>query len=410
MVQEIMDYLKGQKEQDLKTKIKAKMEEGEKSALLEKIEKKFEISSFLGNVSKKVSNLKFHTHVYKISDPSIKGGVYFEGKKDTDGFVRTGNAVTDIDISVTAASLPIAKFLKHTLSDGKTVFEHIEGRSTFLNKLFKGNGFEEFRDNVIALKNPQEVESTENKLKQVFYPVDLESFHLLSVVTPSGLMFEIKERINDIRYFRKSKEAKKLKNKKEYSEVGFNEIYGITEIGFGGSKPQNISFLNSKNKGIACLLSSIPPTLRKRKIYPPRRDFFKDTLKIYKFKGLLTLIHKILINDRNNFKIRNKRDSILESIVDLIIESVWALRGMDSGWSQHKEYTRLPEYQKIWLDSVYKDQREEDDEWADTMIKDVSLWILSSYAEIFKEKAVVLEEGEQMYIESFIRSNKEILR
>jgi len=412
MEQEIRDYIKEQKNLKLKAEIKSNMEESNKSALIKKIERNFNISFFLDYVSKNVFKLKFQTHIFKFSNPAIKGGIYLEDKMDTDGFVRVGNICTDIDISVTAMYLPIAKFLKHTLSDEKTVFEHIENGSAFFKKFFKGNGFEEFRNNILILKQSPKIKSTDNKLKQVFFPVDNESFHLLSVLTSSGLMFEATKRINKIRFLEGSKEEKKLKTKNEYSEKDFNEIYDITEIGFGGSKPQNISFLNNRNNGRACLLSSIPPTLKKEAVYPPKRDFFKETInfKSYKFMVSFLSLHNILIRNQNNFKIRNKRDAIIASIIDTIIIAVWSLRERDSGWSGQKEYSYLPEYQKIWLDSIYAEKREEEEEWADTMIEEVAVWILSSYAEIFKDKAVVLEEGEQMYIEKFIRSNREILK
>lgn len=99
---------------------------------------------------------------------------------------------------------------------------------------------------------------TSSKIKQVYFPVwlDDEDYHLLSILTPSGLLFEMRRRIDDIRFSEQTKTLRDLKRKGEYSEVGFKEIYGLTTIGFGGTKPQNISVLNNQNAGkpIYCFL------------------------------------------------------------------------------------------------------------------------------------------------------------
>jgi CRISPR-associated protein Csy1 len=39
----------------------------------------------------------------------------------------------------------------------------------------------------------------------------------------------------------------------------------LTAIGYGGTKPQNISVINNQNSGFSYLLPSMPPILTKRK-------------------------------------------------------------------------------------------------------------------------------------------------
>lgn len=86
-----------------------------------------------------------------------------------------------------------------------------------------------------------------------------------------------------------NKEARQLKKKDEYSENGFDELFNLTRISYGGTKPQNISVLNSNSAGKVYLLPSLPPSLKKRDVRLPRYDFFKTAFGQTTLKRVLKL-------------------------------------------------------------------------------------------------------------------------
>lgn len=146
------------------------------------------------------------------------------------------------------------------MQDGATLLAHIEAETQLAKTLLTLNNesYQEIRNGFLAMSATDDSVVTSSKIKQVYFPVwlDDEDYHLLSILTPSGLLFEMRRRIDDIRFSEQTKTLRDLKRKGEYSEVGFKEIYGLTTIGFGGTKPQNISVLNNQNAGkpIYCFL------------------------------------------------------------------------------------------------------------------------------------------------------------
>ncbi|TOM55970.1 type I-F CRISPR-associated protein Csy1, partial [Vibrio parahaemolyticus] len=72
------------------------------------------------------------------------------------------------------------------------------------------------------------------------------------------------------------------------------EIYGLTTIGYGGTKPQNISVLNNQNAGKAHLLPSLPPQIAQRKRRLPTYDFFTNTVNPWQVKETLEAFHGLI--------------------------------------------------------------------------------------------------------------------
>ena len=100
-------------------------------------------------------------------------------------------------------------------------------------------------------------------MKQVYFPVGEAQYHLLSILTPSGLITRLKQSVDAMRFSEETKQAKESRKKNEHHEVGYSDIFDLTVTGYGGTQPQNVSVLNSQNAGRAYLLPSCPPVLEK---------------------------------------------------------------------------------------------------------------------------------------------------
>jgi len=221
-------------------------------------------------------------------------------------------------------------------------------------------------------------------------------------------MFKLKERINVMRFSDQAKQAREDRRHQVHNEHGFDELYNLAVIGFGGTKPQNISVLNSQNGGTAYLLPSLPPQLEVRAIQPPKTGFFKDSLYFKHYQDSFKALHRLLAVNHNNIDIRDGRDYWIESIVEQVIEKVWQLRQLDIGWS---ETTNLPPAEKIWLDAAYLEQRENEDDWLDDIIRSLTDWFRIAYEKtVGKDKAIFLGDVELAHVREVLTAMREDLR
>ena len=87
------------------------------------------------------------------------------------------------------------------------------------------------RDNFRMLNiKPDDMNMTDERIKQVYFPVEGD-YHLLSILTPSALLYELKNRINEIRFGEEAKQAREAKKKNLFHPSGFGDIYNLTTIG-----------------------------------------------------------------------------------------------------------------------------------------------------------------------------------
>jgi CRISPR-associated protein Csy1 len=223
-------------------------------------------------------------------------------------------------------------------------------------------------------------------------------------------MFKLKERINNMRFPDEAKEVREAKRNQRYHENDLSEVYGLSVVGFGGTKPQNISVLNSQNGGTAYLLSSMPPVLNARTIQPPKTNFFSNTLWVKAYQDDFQKLHALFAGDTNNIHIRKKRDWLTRSIIYQVSDRLWMIRYLEAGWSESDTYQQLPKYQKIWLDQFYTDTREDNADWLDAVKDDLSLWFLRAYKKVMDNKALSLGDEQLPYFKSMIEDCEEALR
>ena len=200
-------------------------------------------------------------------------------------------------------------------------------------------------------------------------------YQLLSLLTSSLIVSELNERVNELRG---KARAARDKNNEEYGK-DYDEVRELTVIGFGGTKPQNISVLNSRNRGKAYLLDSCPPSVPKRKVSKPWKDFFANLLWSVKFTEDFHRLHSLFECYRNNRSVRDKINQIVKAIADHVMVSVRNLRAEGPGWSTEERYMQLPLAQKIWLDDIHVEARKENGDWQDEISLSFARWIMHTY-------------------------------
>jgi len=367
----IKDFIDGRKEAWLKKNIKATMDEAEIAEKQADCEQVFLLENWLPNAAKRAGQMSLATHPCTLSHPSArknKNGyatpVIAKGENRADGYLRTGNVVAETDALGNAAAIDVYKFLTLEMSDGRRLIDHVHSESELAIKLLTINceSYESLRSGFLAMIETDGGDVvTSSKIKQVYFPVGSD-YHQLSILSHSGLIFELRKRIDDLRFSDDVKALRELKRKNEFSERGFSEIYNLTTIGYGGTKPQNISVLNNQNGGKAHLLLSAPPELQKRDVRFPKRNFFGESLRYYDCKEQLEALQKLFKTEYNNVLIREGVDFRLQELMDRIMGRMWAVRAVAED-QYRSESAQLKQHQKIWLCEGFIQDREEQDGW-----------------------------------------------
>lgn len=408
----IKDFLDERKEKWLKNQIKSNNSEDEKAELKRQADLMFSLEEWLPNAAKRAKQLSAVSHPGKFCHPSAKiCSVIAKGKKSNDGFLRTGNVEVSLDVFGNAAAMDVFKFLNLKLGNGETILTNLEKNTPEIKKQLNINTvtFDEITSGLLSIKGESSPKAkTSPFVKQVYFVVG-NNYHLLSILTPSGIMYNLKERIDKIRFSEEAKSAREAKKKNIYHENGFTEIFDLSVIGFGGTKPQNISVLNNQNGGKAYLLPSMPPELSPRNIQLPKSNFFSNTIWPNAFKSDFYKLHLLLIDDYNNINIRNKRDIITKNIIYQVFDKMWMIRSLDAGWSDSERYSKLPQYQKIWLDQLYSSIRNENTEWLNHVKNDFARWFLNTYKRLLGKNAISLGDEQFPYFKGIIDECEEAL-
>lgn len=418
----ITTFFDNRKDAWLNNKTKASMDEVQIKELHLECEQIFSLEEWLPKAANRIKSRAVTSHPSKFTHPSTGVGeknkknctyvtpVICEAERYSDGFLRTGNVVSKLDSLGNAAELDVDEFLNLIMLDGNKLIEHIQLETDLAKSLLniKFAQFEELKDGFLKFLYPSSDISTSSKIKQVYFPVEGD-YHQLSLLTNSGMVFSLRERIDDIRFSETAKERRALKKANEYSEKGFSEIYNITTIGYGGAQPQNISVLNNVHYGKAHLLSSLPPTLDQRNIQFPKTNFFTESHRYYECNETYHALHRILKTDYNNINIREGRDYRLQELLDRIIDKMWAVR--DAADSQyHAQSSKLKKHQQIWLCNGYESERDEDNQWLNQLCIEISRWIIRSYEKALGKHAIKLGEAELLKISEIVEFNREALR
>jgi len=407
----IQAYLSERKVTWLKEKLKISKTEAEQQDIERAAADKFDLANWLPDAAKRAGQLAMVTHPGKFSHPGAKtSSVIADAERKADGYLRTGNVSAEFDVFGNAAALDVHKFLSLTLSDGQTVLAHLEQDTPLIHQQFNiPTAFQELRQGLLSIKSgAAETVKTSEKIKQVYFPVD-DGYHLLSLLTPSGLMFKLKERINVLRFSEAAKQARNDRRNQIHHEQGFDELYNLTVIGFGGTKPQNISVLNNQNGGTAYLLPSLPPPLELRATQKPTTNFFAQSLHLKDYQDKFKALHKLFLDAvPNNIAVREGRDYWILQIVEQLMEKVWAIRELPGGWS---ETSALPPAQKLWLDAANAQRRDSEDEWLDEIIVAVVSWLGIAYKKaVGEQKAIPLGDPESRAFRQLLTEHREVLR
>jgi CRISPR-associated protein Csy1 len=366
--------------------------------------KNLDISKDIEKFLKIIKNyVVFCTHNPKLTNPDIPNN-YVIWNADIPikkGYVYSSTINSkQRDVSINASYSKVVSFLYLELEDGMSVYDHLFNETELSKKEFSNLGisYEEIVEAVKSIKFGYSPITSDRRLKQVYFPVNDSDYHLLSIVPEVNSIYEVKHINNYLKYDSDIKEIKEKRKKNEYSDKEIYNLPDLISVQYGGSKPQNISYLNSKEGGSSYLLSCFPPNIEDRKYRYPKYNFIEENLGYKKIMPIINRLIKFIKINYNNKTLRDYRDSILLDLLDLAFLEIDKLRNTNIGWSDSESYKNLSNKQKILLDDKYKDIRITNKEYFEDFCEDYSSYIVLLIKRKSKNNEIILSDVQRSYI------------
>ncbi|BAH77673.1 type I-F CRISPR-associated protein Csy1 [Solidesulfovibrio magneticus] len=382
----IEDFLAERLESKLKPLVAEEAKaEGEKieKVLTQKKEvlDKFKLRNWVEDAARRVAQLTMVTHTIKAVNPNAKGTNFYCPIEKLPILQEVGSHVLScgnvpLDVVGNAAALDVYAFLRLEF-EGKTILRWLDEGDTDLLAVMGGDDTAKSWADAFAgirvLKGPM---ASHKLAKQIYWlvgddPCDDGQYHLLSPLYASSLAHTVYSIVQGNLFGDAAKEARDAKRKGQYSDQVLHEYFGLAVQKLGGTKPQNVSQLNSERGGRNYLLDSRPPHWPQRETRP-----LKGTASLFERFGkqmvcvnLVAKLKEFLESfPPNNVHTRNKRDELIDRIVGEFILYVDRLLKLEPGWTSNPE-CQIPYIEMLLIDPGRVDS---DPEFA--AIRDKSCW------------------------------------
>ncbi|WP_110670828.1 type I-F CRISPR-associated protein Csy1 [Salinicola halophilus] len=327
-----------------------------------KLQQQFEPQTWLADAARRVSQLQVVTHSLKAIHPDAKGtNLYVEpGQLKRDALVGSHCLPSDFegDVVGNAAALDVYKFLKLQW-EGRSLLERaLEGDDALVEALSDDRAEAEIWVQAFAdIVEPNGTPSSHARGKQLYWlvgdePGDDANYRLLAPLYATALAHRVYAQVslNTWFYGDHNKAARKALKEKTPFEGGYTSYLNLAIQKFGGTKPQNISQLNSERGGQNYLLASLPPHWQSRDVYPPMRDAFQTFGRRQEVRRTLDDLKRFLESDpAANRHTRDLRDDLTAMLVDELMLFTFDIHSVPAGWTTD-ERCQLAVEEQYWLD------------------------------------------------------------
>lgn len=320
-------------------------------------------TTWIADAARRVNQIQLVTHALKYSHPDARGSSLCAAGCESagDGLVGTHTleGKETFDVVGNAAALDVYKFLSIEVDD-IPLWQRARDKDPALLGALPGDvqqnqaWAEAF--STIAAADP--APASHKLAKQVYWPIEEVGYHLLQPLFPSTLVHRTHAILREVRS-EESIEARKAQREHKPHSHGYRDWPNRVNQKYGGTKPQNISQLNSERHGEVWLLPSIPPRWRQIDIRPLLRVdslFNRRALPdaIYPMAHQLGA-YLVAIKDRNNIDIRLERASRVSEVIDVLIQHASRIQWLSPGWSAGTD-CNLPDAERYWLDPRRDDE------------------------------------------------------
>ena len=326
------------------------------------LQQQFVPTAWLDDAARRVSQIQAVTHSLKPIHPDAKGSSLFREPSGLPALAEVGShslgARFDTDVVGNAAALDVYKFLKLSL-DGKSLLDLACSRDADLALALSDDSAQAapWLDAFASLADARGKPSSHTQAKQVYWltgsdPHDGQQFHLLAPLYPTSLAHRVYQLLQDDRFSDEAKAARAARKAGDHHDLPVREYSNLAIQKLGGTKPQNISQLNSERRGDNALLASLPPVWEASEFRPILQSTslfiaFGQRKAVWQQARALRMF--LAADPAPTMDTRRRRAEWVDNLIDELVQFTAGMHTLPAGWTQTAD-CQLPLAHRQWLD------------------------------------------------------------
>ena len=326
------------------------------------LQQQFVPTAWLDDAARRVSQIQAVTHSLKPIHPDAKGSSLFREPSGLPALAEVGShslgAQFDTDVVGNAAALDVYKFLKLSL-DGKSLLDLACTRDADLALALSDDSAQAapWLDAFASLADARGKPSSHTHAKQVYWltgsdPHDGQQFHLLAPLYPTSLAHRVYQLLQDDRFSDEAKAARAARKAGDHHDRPVREYSNLAIQKLGGTKPQNISQLNSERRGDNALLASLPPVWKSSEFRPILQSpslfkAFGQRKAVWQQARALRLF--LAADPAPTVDTRRQRAEWVDNLIDELMQFTAGMHTLPAGWTQADD-CQMPLAHRQWLD------------------------------------------------------------
>lgn len=355
----------------------------------EQLREKYQLQNWLTDAANRAKQISLVTHAPKFTHSDTRSIGFLCRDNVDDVSILSGNYLCSaslthlqVDVVGNAAALDVAGLLQLKADGVSLLDEIVAGSSSSLKDLADSD--DHYHDWLTGFQDALKSNSCNSGQlsKQLYYPVK-DNYHLLSPLYATSLSQVVYERLTEAAYSERSKKARKARKDETFFERPVISFPKVAQQNFGGTKPQNISKLNTTRYGRGFLLSSQPPAWQQQ-VKPPisgQQAFWQGyDRRAYKTANFLKKYLEKIFEQSSAKEQRDFRGELVDELVDTLLIYAAEIQSMKqyAGWSLDCD---LSHAEQLWLDIYrcatdddFRLEREQSD-WQETIAHQFASWL-----------------------------------
>lgn len=339
--------------------------------------------AWLADAARRVQQIQAVTHSLKPIHPDARGTNLYVEPRTLPSLAELGSHALGErfvgDVVGNAAALDVYKLLKLQVNGRSLLTALLAHDADALAALHAESAqAEKLRDAFVSLTQPRaEGPSSHTLAKQLYWltgsdACDDADYTLLAPLYATSLAHAVHAQVQEDRFGEANKAARQARRERKMHDGVFHDYPGLAVQNMGGTKPQNISQLNSERRGMNYLLSSLPPQWQTSAVrLPVHATSVFDRLFIARpeVRRTVRALRVFLESGPDaNLATRERREELLDALVDELVSLAAELQQvLPPGWSRDDErFADLHRSEQLWLDPLRAEQPDETDfarEW-----------------------------------------------
>ena len=342
----------------------------------------YQRDTWLQSAAKRVQHIQAVTHSLKPVHPDARGTNLYVQPSALVPLAQLGShtlgANITPDVVGNAASLDVYKLLKLEVAGVSLLTALQTNQPEALQGLHADpQQAQALRDAFVGLTLARKEGPTSHACaKQLYWlagndPCEDSEYILLAPLYATSLAHAVYASLQEARFGEANKLARQARREGKAHEGIYQEYRNLAVQKLGGTKPQNVSQLNSERGGTNYLLASLsPPAWKTGQRYLPLNA---DSVFERAFgarpavRGTVKAFLAFLLTDppANRFT-RQQGDDYLETLLDELVIHAGELQSQPAGWTLDERYDELVLAEKLWLDPLRAEMPDEADfaeEW-----------------------------------------------